>query len=266
MWIGGTTDEKDESNYTHRELGGFADIYWNAATNIRFTIGSRIRHVELSDGANELRDVLPSTIRTFAGQSGIGGATVFGERFSVILDRRNQEFNTTSGTYARLMVEIDHGVGDAQPEPPSSYGRISFETRHYRSTDDQRVTLLLRNSWTFTTGADDIPFFELPTLGGSNNLRAFDNGRFYGRHSVFGSAELRFQAMHIEMMGFPMDLEIAPFVDFGQVFQSSDFEGDFNMNPGLSLRFVNRPNIGIVANGAVGQDGIVFTGGASLPF
>ena len=67
-------------------------------------------------------------------------------------------------------------------------------------------------------------------------------------------------------MGFPMDLEIAPFLDFGQVFNSTDFEGEFNLNPGLSIRVLNRPNIGIVANGAIGQDGIVFTGGVSLPF
>ncbi|MBI2502110.1 MAG: BamA/TamA family outer membrane protein [Candidatus Latescibacteria bacterium] len=264
--LGGGADEEAESNYTHKELSGAADLYWNAATHLRFTLGSRVRRTTLSRGADNLADKLPYTAAAFPDVPGVGGATVLGERLSAIYDHRNQEFNPTAGTYARLLVEADHGLSDARPSPPATYGRFSLEARHYRSTADQRFTLLLRNTWRLTTGQDDIPFFELPTLGGDTALRGFDFGRFYGKHAVFGSAELRMQAMHLVLMGFPMDMEIAPFVDLGQVFQSADFEGEFNVNPGFSFRALSRPNVGIILNGAVGQDGLIFTGGASLPF
>lgn len=263
--LGGGTDEEDETDYTHEEFGGFLDLYWLPADHIRFSVGGKIRSVDVKRGADRLIGEVPFTINEarFFDVPGIHGATVVGERINIVYDGRNQEFTPSSGLYAKLTAEYDQVTSD--PKPVSTYGRISFDVRKYYSTVDQKMTLLIRNGWTFTT-SEDIPFFDQAALGGEATLRAFDSGRFYGQHSVFGSVELRFQAMHMVLMGFPMDLEVAPFLDFGQVFNSTDFEGDFNFNPGLSMRILNRPNIGIVGNGAIGQDGLVFTGGVSLPF
>ncbi|MCH8326438.1 MAG: hypothetical protein IIB83_07755, partial [Bacteroidetes bacterium] len=110
------------------------------------------------------------------------------------------------------------------------------------------------------------PFFDLATLGGQYDIRAFDTGRFYGQHSVFASAELRYVVMQMIFMGFPVDIEMAPFIDTGQVFNSDGINGRFNVTAGMSVRILMRPNIGIIANAAVGQDGLVFTGGVNLPF
>ncbi len=263
--LGGGTNEDDETNYTHEEFGGFLDLYWLPADHLRFSVGGKIRSVDLKRGADRLADDLPFTINEarFADVPGINGATVVGERVNVVYDARNQEFTPSAGFYLKFTAEYDQVTSD--PKPTSTYGRFKLDWRKYISTVNQRYTLLLRNSWTFTT-TQDVPFFDQAQLGGEATLRAFDLGRFYGQHAVFGSVELRIQAMHKVLMGFPMDLEVAPFVDFGQVYNGSDFDGEFNVNPGLSLRILNRPNIGIVGNGAIGQDGIVFTGGVSLPF
>jgi len=263
--LGGGTNEEDQTNYTHQEFGGFLDIYWLPVDNFQFFIGGRVRSVDVKRGADRLADKFAYTINEtrFLNVPGIGGATVVGEEIGFVLDHRNQEFTPSKGTYLKFTAEYNQVTSN--PEPVSTYGRFSMNLRQYFSTVDKKFTLLLRNSFTFTT-SEDIPFFDQATLGGDATLRAFDIGRFYGQHSVFGSVELRYTAMHKVMMGFPMDLEIAPFVDFGQVFNSTDFEGDFNINPGLSMRVLNKPNIGIVANGAIGQDGLVFTGGVNLPF
>jgi len=263
--IGGSTDEKDETNYTHQEFGGIMDIFWLPRNNFRFSIGGKIRSVDVKRGADRLIGNVPFTINNagFANVSGIGGATVVGEHVSFIYDKRNSEFTPSAGFYAKATAEYDQVTSDTPST--SNYGRFYLEMRKYFSTVDQKWTLLLRNSWTFTTN-ENIPFFDQATLGGLSTLRAFDFGRFYGQHAFFGSMEVRYQAMHMVMAGFPMDIEIAPFLDFGQVFNSTDFEGQFNVNPGMSMRFLNRPNIGIIANGALGQDGLIFTGGVSLPF
>jgi len=263
--LGAGTDEEDESNYTHEEFGGYLDLYWLPANNIRFSVGGKVRSVDVKRGADRLAGDVAFTINEarFANVAGIQGATVVGERVNFVYDGRNQEFTPSAGIYMELSAEYDQVTSDVKPV--SSYGRFTVDIRKYFSTVDQKFTLLLRNGWTFTT-SEDIPFFDQATLGGESTLRAFDLGRFYGQHAVFGSMELRFQAMHMVLMGFPMDLEIAPFLDFGQVFNSTDFDGDFNINPGMSMRVLNRPNIGIVANGALGQDGVIFTGGVSLPF
>ncbi len=263
--LGGGSDEEDESNYTHEEFGGYLDFYLLPGNHLRLAVGGKIRSVDVKRGADRLLGEVPFTINSadFLGVPGIGGATVVGERVSLVYDKRNQEFSPSAGYYFKATAEYNQVTSD--PKPLSDYGRVTFDFRKYFSTVDQKFTLLLRNNWTLTT-SEDIPFFDQAHLGGEATLRAFDVGRFYGQHAVFGSMELRYQAMHIVMMGFPMDLEIAPFLDFGQVFNGTGFEGDFNINPGMSMRILNRPNIGIVGNGAIGQDGLVFTGGVSLPF
>ncbi|RMG68020.1 MAG: hypothetical protein D6715_03410 [Calditrichaeota bacterium] len=263
--LGGATNEEDQTNYTHEEFGGFLDVYWLPVNHWRFFVGGRIRSVDVKRGADRLADDFPYTVdvAAFRNVPGIDGATVVGQEAGFVYDGRNQEFTPSRGTYFKFTAEFNQVT--SSPKPVSTYGRFRTEFRRYFSTVDKRYTLLVRNSLTFTT-SEKIPFFDQATLGGLENLRAFDLGRFYGQHAVFGSVELRYQAMHKVMMGFPMDLEVAPFVDFGQVFNSTDFEGEFNVNPGLSLRVLNKPNIGLIVNGAVGQDGVIFTGGVDFPF
>ncbi len=262
--LGANTKEDDQSNYTHEEYGGFFDFYFLPVDHLRLSVGAKVRSVNVKIGAERLADEMPYTVNLakFNNVPGITGATVFGQRFNVVYDHRNQEFTPSDGFYGKLTLEYNQVTSD--PKPVATYGKFNLELRQYLSTADQKFTLLLRNEWTLTTSRD-IPFFEQATLGGERSLRAFDTGRFYGKYSVFGSVELRYQAMHKVLMGFPMDLELAPFIDFGQVFNTFNFAGKFNFNPGLSLRILNRPNIGIVANAAVGQDGVIFTGGVGLP-
>lgn len=264
--LGGTTQEEAETNYAHEEFGGYADAYWQPIEHFRFGLGVKVRSVDVKSGAKRLlEDDVPFTIATpeFAGVPGIDGATVVGGRLNIVYDGRNQEFTPSAGTYAKLTAELNQVTSD--PSPVDSYGRFTLDVRRYLSTVDQRYTLLLRNVWTLTT-SNDIPFFDQATLGGAGDLRGFDIGRFYGQHSVFASAELRIQTWHMFVLGSPMDVEISPFIDAGQVFDDDGFEGEFNVNPGLSLRILNRPNIGFVINGAGGQDGLLLSGGLSLPF
>ncbi len=271
--IGAGTNEEDNTNYNHQENSALLDLFWMPLENIRFTIGGKIRSVDVLDGNDKIRKIMPwTTDFTDAGGKlsevpGINGATVYGGRVSVIYDGRNSEFTPSAGFYGRLIAEYNH-IGDqvvTTPQSVSNYGKFYADLRQYFSTDNQIITLLLRNSWTLTTD-QNIPFFEQAKLGGDFSNRAFDNGRFYGQHSVFASMELRVQIMSVIFMGIPMDVEMAPFLDAGQVFTDAGFKGRFNVNPGMSIRILNRPNLGIVGNAAIGQDGLIFTGGVTLPF
>lgn len=271
--VGANTKEEDKTNYAHQENSALLDLFWMPVDKIRFTIGGKVRNVDVLDGNDKIRKIMPWTTDLaeqggkFENIPGIKGATVYGGRVSVIYDGRNSEFTPSSGFYGRVIAEYNH-ISDqvvTTQSPIENYGKFYVDLREYLSTADQRFTLLLRNSWTLTTD-ENIPFFEQAKLGGDFSNRAFDNGRFYGQHSVFASMELRIQTMSIVFMGVPMDLEMAPFLDAGQVFTDAGFKGRFNINPGMSIRILNRPNLGIVGNAAVGQDGLIFTGGVTLPF
>lgn len=271
--LGSNTKEENKTNYTHKELGGILDFYWMPVNHWRFGVGAKVTSVDVSDGNEKIREIMPWTTdftsegEKWADIPGINDATIFGGRINILYDSRNSEFTPSDGFYGKFTAEYNN-IPEQSPSSENAvtnYGKFLIDLRQYFSTKDQILTLLLRNSWTFTTD-ENVPFFDQAKFGGDFSNRAFDNGRFYGQHQVFASMELRFQMMHIVFMGIPMDIEMAPFVDAGQVFSSSGFNGLFNVNPGMSIRILNRPNLGIVGNGAIGQDGIIFTGGVTLPF
>ncbi len=273
--LGAGTVEEDKTNYSHREYGGALDFYWMPVDHWRFGVGGKVRSVDVSDGADKIieKGIMPWTTdfilpgERFANVPGIQGATVVGGRVNLVFDSRNSEFTPSAGFYGKATAEFNN-VSDqlvTTSNPVSNYGKFSIDLRQYFSTRDQILTLLLRNSWIFTTD-ENIPFFDQATLGGDFSNRAFDNGRFYGQHSVFASMEIRLHVMHIVFMGMPMDVQMAPFLDAGQVFNNDGIQGRFNVNPGMSIRILNPPNLGIIGNAAYGQDGIIFTGGVTLPF
>ncbi len=270
---GSGTKEEDKTNYTHSENSVVLDFYWIPLEHWRFSIGGKYKSVNVRDGNEKIRKIMPWTTEftsddgKWADIPGIQGATVAGGRVNIVYDGRNSEFTPSDGFYGKVTAEYNSVTDQVvtTTNPAKNYGKFSADFREYISTANQVLTLLLRNSWTFTTD-ENVPFFDQATFGGDFSDRGFDNGRFYGQHSVFVSMEIRLQLMHIVFMGIPMDIEMAPFVDGGQVFTSNGFDGQFNINPGMSVRILNRPNLGIVGNAAIGQDGLIFTGGVTLPF
>ncbi|MFQ5702230.1 MAG: BamA/TamA family outer membrane protein, partial [Acidobacteriota bacterium] len=217
--VGGQTDGNDESAYTRQELGGSFDLFWNFATNWRLSAGARVRDINLKDPIGKLGRDQPSTLDRFTNVDGLNGGAVVAERVSLIFDRRNQEFTPSQGSFGRLRVEFNQNLEDRGEDLADSWTRFELLFRQYLSSPGQRATLFFSNQWVFNTaGEDELPFWELATLGGADTLRSFDTGRFYGQHSVFATIELRLQALHMVMLGMPIDIELAPFVDTGQVF------------------------------------------------
>lgn len=271
--MGPGTKEDDQTLYSHSEAGVVLDFYWLPVSHLRFAIGGKYRSVAVNDAADDfIGNKIFTTSETgiggkFASVAGIKGATVAGERLTVVYDQRNSEFLPTDGFYGKITGEYNQILDEAETngEQIDNYGRLLVDLRQYFSTIDQMFTFLIRNNWTFTT-SDRIPFFEQATIGGDFSDRAFDGGRFFGQHMGFLSFEFRYQAFHMNLMGTPWTIELAPFLDMSQVFSDNSINGRFNINPGISLRMLNKPNVGMVGNIAYGQDGIILTGGVQLPF
>lgn len=268
--IGAEAAEEAETAYAHRQVGGTVDLFWNAASNWRLAGGIRYADVEVGRAATRLLEEETSIFDRFAAAPGIGGGSVVAPRLRVIFDRRNQEFTPSRGLLAGFTAERVELVGGGNDTAlAESWTHWKLDGRWYWSTPGQRYTLLLRGQVEEVDEAN-IPFWEMPGLGGEANLRAYGDGRFRDQGAFFGTVELRVQAWHMLVMGMPVDLEVAPFVDFGRVYGGNLF-GDrffaegFNVDPGVSMRILNRPNVGLTVNWAHGRDGGRFTGGVSLP-
>ena len=114
-----------------------------------------------------------------------------------------------------------------------NFGQLDAEVQHYIPFFNQRRVIALRAKATVTRTNDNqtIPFYMLPTLGGSEDLRGFADFRFRDRHMVVVNAEYRWEAFS--------GLDVALFADAGQVASKvSDFRmRDMHTAAGFGFRF-----------------------------
>ncbi len=109
-------------------------------------------------------------------------------------DTRDDSNGLTRGLnlYAR-MASAD-GLGPADGSPNFGWIEGEFDARGYIPLGGPRTALLLRSRGLFKApndGRREIPFYDLPWLGGRQYLRGHDNYRFRGNHVVVLSSELQ---------------------------------------------------------------------------
>ena len=93
------------------------------------------------------------------------------------------------------------------------------------------IDLSVRASTTDAGDGNQVPFFLMPDLGGSAELRGFSNYRFRDRHSILATAEYRWYAQEY--------VEMAIFYDAGKTVPRRgdlDFSG-LKSDVGIGLRF-----------------------------
>jgi hemolysin activation/secretion protein len=115
-----------------------------------------------------------------------------------------------------------------------------------------------------------IPFYERPTLGGETTLRAFGLSRFIDNTAWLVNLEERIQMVEKKLFDYPIDLEAAPFVDIGRVSRRLDPYRiplkHIQVNPGVGLRLLARPNVVGRLDVAYGKDGGNVFVGLDYPF
>jgi outer membrane protein assembly factor BamA len=113
------------------------------------------------------------------------------------------------------------------------FGQFDAEVQRYIPFFNQRRVIALRAKTTLTRTDNDqtIPFYLLPTLGGSEDLRGFADFRFRDRNMVVVNAEYRWEAFS--------GLDLALFADAGQVAPKvSEFKiRDMHTAAGFGFRF-----------------------------
>jgi len=254
--LGPTTPLHDETNYTASEtrINWKFGIYANEVTQI--AVSQRFRHMDAIDpGAT----VLPFTGNRFPTVSGVGGATILGERISFHYDTRNNLVTPTDGMAVTAYAEINHNF---HPGAQPLYSRYGIEVKKMFASESKRAILVIRGDLQATIGTD-VPFYELSSLGGQNNLRGYGVDRYIDKQLIALSVEERIHILRTRLAGVMADFEIAPFVDTGQVFSSFkdvSFK-DYRITPGIGFRGIIRPNVvGRIDYGFSKEGGAIFAG------
>ncbi|HEV2442525.1 MAG TPA: BamA/TamA family outer membrane protein [Steroidobacteraceae bacterium] len=123
--------------------------------------------------------------------------------------------------------------------------------------------------------ADHAPFWALSTLGGSLSLiggtqplRGYGAGRFYDRNSFSATVELRQKIGSLRIAATRLELEVAPFVDVGQVFSRLDAWPVSALHKvfGIGFRGVAPPFVVGYVDVGYGSEGAAVFSGIGYPF
>jgi outer membrane protein assembly factor BamA len=155
----------------------------------------------------------------------------------------------------------------------SLYSEAGIDGRTFWPINDETV-LASHVSMHYLPSAHRLPFWAYSSLGGGQTdiggeqpLRGFGDGRFYDRNSFSASVELRRTAFTFDAISH-VEIEIAPFVDVGDVFHDGT---QFPIKAlhkvgGVGFRGIARPSVVGYVDIGYGSDGTAVFTGINYPF
>jgi outer membrane protein assembly factor BamA len=223
-------------------------------------------------------DVLPGTLASiatigsrFSDILGEGTNRNFLNRVSIVFDTRDDIIIPSKGVQLVAyggMASRDGAFND------SLYTETGFDGRAFVPVLDKTV-IAMHMALRYLPTAHDVPFWALSSIGGADTvvggaqpLRGFGDGRFYDRDSFSSSVEFRRNVVTFHAVATSVELELAPFIDVGRVFnRTSTLPFDqLHKVYGMGFRGIARPFVvGFVDIGYGSEGAAVFTG-INYPF
>jgi Omp85 superfamily domain len=223
-------------------------------------------------------DVLPGTLQTLASIQtrfndllGEGDNHMVLNRVALVYDTRD---NITIPTKGAEVVTYGGMASRAGIFNDSLYTEAGFDGRAFWSLTDKTV-LATHMALRYLPTAHDVPFWALSSIGGDETviggaqiLRGFGEGRFYDRDSFASSVELRRNVLTFNAVSTAVELELAPFIDVGRVFdRSSTLPFDqLHKVYGMGFRGIARPFVVGYVDVGFGTEGAAVFTGLNYPF
>ncbi len=270
--FGNRTAESDETNYTSRELLVKVALGLNLTPDLSIMWTERLRIVRVDDG---VVDSLPNIRQRFPAIPGIQGAQVLGHSLVLRYDTRDSQLVPVRGMYINVLAEFNQNL---QSGEENQWGHVTLDARHLIPHVSNKMVFVSRMFFSGVFGQIErkgtelgVPFYEQPTLGGEDSLRAFGHNRYIGSWAFLINLEERMRVLDKTIFDHDIRLEVAPFLDIGRVGRtgvdiSRLFFTDIQVNPGVGLRLVAMPSIVGRFDVAYGKDGINAFVGLDYPF
>lgn len=207
-----------------------------AASSSYIQYSSRIGEGELDFQDQDILDPATSTrYLTVGGHLQFDSRNVrykqdFGNRFVPTSDNlTDRPLNPDSGT----LLSLDFTQFEEVSGVDSDFHQIEAEVQQYASFFNGYHTFALRHRTVFTGPEDaQVPFYQLPYVGGDFTLRGYENFRFRGPpHGLLYNLEYRYKVWH--------HADMVLFGDAGKVFDDVGEWGftDLRYSYGTGLRF-----------------------------
>lgn len=172
------------------------------------TLGAVAQYSATREGANTLVAGLHPYGSGNFGQAGV--------RLALAIDRTDLPAAPTTGVRLRTRATLYPAIWDVA----STFGDVELAASTYLSAKGHFApTIAIRAGGQHVWGT--FPFHNAAFLGGSSTLRGWDEQRFAGRSSLYGSSELRLRLGKLAVL-LPADVGVLTFADVGRVFADGE--------------------------------------------
>ena len=269
--FGNNSHESNEANYTSRTIDGWVEPGYWVVPKIYVSYKMRIIRYSVSRGQVSGLPFLPAPRllrdpETNTVNRGLEPGHYFSHRIDVGYDTRDSIDLPTQGALSLIYFDVaDRALGSS-----TSYTKFGLDARGYMPLRGEKKNpiLAMRANLDYVTGPSDTPFWQRSALGGRRSLRGYNGDRFIGFNRSLASLEFRTNVYQRRLFGVKAELELAPFVDTGQVFKNVTTSpvNDLHWDYGLGFRGIVRPQIVAFVDVAEGSEGLKVITGIDYPF
>ena len=269
--FGNDSRQSNESNYTSDDFLAEGEPTWWFTSHVAASYHMEVRRFSLSSGQVsgvpfiEAPRFLRHRDTNIVGRGSEPGV-YWKHRVTFTYDTRDSIDMPTEGAYTYLYGEIaDRTLGSS-----TSFTKFGGEARGFIPFRGERKNpiLAMRALLDYVAGSGDTPFWERSSLGGRRALRGFGSDRFIGFNRSLLSTELRTRVYQRKLFGVKAEVELAPFVETGQVWHGVTHSPYANLYwvYGLGFRGLVRPQIVAFVDVGRGSEGTSVFTGIDYPF
>jgi hypothetical protein len=273
--LGNDSAFSSETNYADEEVYGEALLGLNITHELQLALAVQPRFVRIQRGA---LSSLPFTGTVFPTLEGLDGGSVVRGRMFLTYDTRDSIDIPTKGG----LLCFFGGGADRAMMSSFSYSEFGFDIRRY-----QRVLKWLTIAGNlyarYIPATNPVPFWIMSWLGGdgagessllalplsdSATWRGYGAGRYIDNNVFVGNLEFRMRVYERDLFDTHGILEVAPFIDAGQVFGSVTQSPVSELHPvgGVGFRGIALPFVVGYVDFGYGPNGAVVFSGVNYPF
>ena len=179
-------------------------------------------------------------------------------RVTLDYDSRDHAVTTSRGVYAQVFAETSVRGYLSQYD----YERYGADARWFVPVPDHPTHVLaLQGRYEQLLGPTP-PFWLQSSMGGKYSLRAYGDGRYVDRGTATFNIEDRIKMYEAKTAGVTTEIQLAPFVGLGSVFDTPQEASAKTLRPvvGAAVRAVARPQVVGSVDFGIGREGLsVFT-------
>ena len=198
-------------NFGEEKTEGSARIRLQLAPTLRIGTGFGIERYQTTGGRIDLAGLPAPGLSPVLPPPGLGTKPLFAHAFfAAAHDSRTSPEYSRRGHLFEASIHSFRDLRDRQ----DPFGRFEAIAQQLIPTGDKGVLDVSGQVWVSLADGDrSVPFFLMPTLGGSTYLRAYPSYRFRDRHATLLKAEYRYPVHKmIDVAGLIEGGKVAPTV------------------------------------------------------